>query len=46
MLSQAVIQELLEYFYCHQYGNDCYPCYDMVTEYDMDGNSFRCVFIV
>ena len=46
MLSKSVIQELLEYFYYHQYEHDYYPMYDMHTEFDMEGNEYKCMFII
>ena len=38
---QTVLQELLEYFYYHQYEHEYYPAYDMVTEYDYNGNKYN-----
>lgn len=47
MLEKSVIQELLEYFYYHQYEHeDYYPCYDMLPDYDEYGNEYNCIYIV
>lgn len=36
----SVKQELLQYFYNNQYKYNYYPCYDKLTEYDIDGKSY------
>ena len=44
MITKTVTQELLEYFYYHQYQHN--PCYDLVKDMDMQGNEYNCIYIV
>ena len=46
MITKTVTQELLEYFYYHQYQHNYYPCYDLVKDMDMQGNEYNCIYIV
>ena len=41
---KTVLQELLEHFYKNQYKYNYYPCYDLIVEYDFEGNSYNCIY--
>ena len=41
---KSVKQELLEFFYRNQYKYNCYPCYDLIVEYDYEGNSYNSIY--
>ena len=41
---KSTLQELLEYFCNNQYKNNYYPCYDMIVEYDFEGNGYNSIY--
>ena len=44
--NKSVLQELLEYFYNHQYKYKYYPSYNMLEECDYYGNRYKVIYKV